>query len=110
MTISGGQRQRSALARAILIKPKILILDDAFANIDTQTEDTILSRLDEIMKDSTTIIISHRISTVKSADYIIVLDEGSIVESGTHEKLLALNGIYTGMYDTQLLRDELEEL
>ena len=110
MTISGGQRQRSALARAILIKPKILILDDAFANIDTQTEDTILSRLDEIMKDSTTIIISHRISTVKSADYIIVLDDGSIVESGTHEKLLALNGIYTGMYDTQLLRDELEEL
>ena len=110
MTISGGQRQRSALARAILIQPKILILDDAFANIDTQTEDTILSRLDEIMKDRTTIIISHRISTVKSADYIIVLDEGSIVESGTHEKLLALNGIYTGMYQTQLLRDELEEL
>lgn len=110
MTISGGQRQRSALARAILIKPKILILDDAFANIDTQTEDTILSRLSEIMKDSTTIIISHRISTVKSADYIIVLDDGSIVESGTHEKLLALNGIYTGMYDKQLLRDELEEL
>ena len=110
MTISGGQRQRSALARAILIRPKILILDDAFANVDTQTEDVILSRLNEIMKERTTIIISHRISTVKSADYIIVLNDGSIVESGTHEKLLASNGIYTGMYETQLLRDELEEL
>ncbi|RKU31747.1 ABC transporter ATP-binding protein [Candidatus Poribacteria bacterium] len=110
MTISGGQRQRSALARAILIRPKILILDDAFANVDTQTEDVILSRLSEIMKERTTIIISHRISTVKSADYIIVLDDGSIVESGTHERLLALDGIYTGMYETQLLRDELEEL
>ncbi|MCG9129245.1 ABC transporter ATP-binding protein [Candidatus Poribacteria bacterium] len=110
MTISGGQRQRSALARAILIDPKILILDDAFANIDTQTEDTILNRLDEIMKDRTTIIVSHRISTVKSADQIIVLEDGSIVESGTHEKLLQQNGIYAGIYETQLLQDELEEL
>lgn len=110
MTISGGQRQRSALARAILIKPKILILDDAFANVDTQTEDTILTRLSEIMKDRTTILISHRISTVKGADNIIVLNDGSIVESGTHEQLLNKNGIYAGIYETQLLQDELEEL
>ena len=110
MTISGGQRQRSALARAIIIKPKILILDDAFANVDTQTEDTILTRLAEIMKDRTTILISHRISTVKAADHIIVLNDGSIVESGTHEQLLDKNGIYAGIYETQLLQDELEEL
>ena len=110
LTISGGQRQRSALARAILIKPKILILDDAFANVDTQTEDTILSRLSKIMKDRTTILISHRISTVKNADHIIVLNDGSIVESGTHEQLLDKRGIYAGIYETQLLQDELEEL
>ncbi len=110
ITISGGQRQRSALARAIIIKPKILILDDAFANVDTQTEDTILSRLDEIMKDRTTILISHRISTVKNADHIIVLNDGSIVETGTHEQLVAHNGIYAGIYETQLLQEELEEL
>ncbi len=110
MTISGGQRQRTALARAIIIKPKILILDDAFANVDTQTEDTILSRLAEIMKDRTTILISHRISTVKDADHIVVLDEGSIVETGTHEQLVEQNGIYAGIYETQLLQEELEEL
>ena len=110
MTISGGQRQRTALARAIIIKPKILILDDAFANVDTQTEDTILSRLTEIMKDRTTILISHRISTVKGADHIVVLDEGSIVEAGTHEQLLEQNGIYAGIYETQLLQEELEKL
>ena len=110
MTISGGQRQRTALARAIIIKPKILILDDAFANVDTQTEDTILSRLSEIMKDRTTILISHRISTVKDADHIVVLDEGSIVETGTHEQLLEQNGIYAGIYETQLLQEELEKL
>ena len=110
ITISGGQRQRSALARAIIIKPKILILDDAFANVDTQTEDTILNRLAEIMKDRTTILISHRISTVKNADHIIVLNEGSIVETGTHEQLIEYNGIYNGIYETQLLQEELEEL
>ncbi len=108
MTISGGQRQRSALARAIIIKPKILILDDAFANVDTQTEDTILSRLAEIMKNRTTILISHRISTVKDADQIIVLNDGSIVETGTHQQLVEQNGIYAGIYETQLLQEELE--
>ena len=110
ITLSGGQRQRSALARAIIIKPKILILDDAFASVDTQTEDTILSRLDKVMKDCTTILISHRISTVKDADRIIVLDDGNIVETGTHEQLLEHNGIYAGLHETQLLQEELEEL
>ena len=110
ITLSGGQRQRSALARAIIIKPKILILDDAFASVDTQTEDTILSRLDEVMKDCTTLLISHRISTVKDADHIIVLDDGSIVETGTHEQLLEHNGIYASLHETQLLQEELEEL
>ena len=110
ITISGGQRQRSALARSIIIKPKILILDDAFASVDTQTEDTILRRLAEIMKDRTTILISHRISSVKAADHIIVLNDGRIAETGTHEQLLEYNGIYAGIYETQLLQDELEEL
>ncbi len=109
MTISGGQRQRSALARAILVKPKVLILDDAFANVDTQTEDTILNRLKNIMEDRTTILISHRISTVKAADKIVVLNDGCIAESGTHEELLERNGIYTDIYEKQLLQEELAE-
>ena len=110
ITISGGQKQRTALARAIMIKPKILILDDAFASVDTNTEDTILTRLHEIMEDRTTLLISHRISTVRAADLIVVLDEGEIVERGTHEELLALNGIYAGIYEKQLLQEELEAL
>ena len=110
VTISGGQKQRTALARAILISPNILILDDAFASVDTHTEDTILTHLKSIMADRTTILISHRISTVKSANLIVVLKDGEIVERGTHEELLVQNGIYANIHEKQLLQEELEEL
>lgn len=110
ITISGGQRQRSALARAITIHPKILIMDSAFANVDTHTEDTILNRLNDVMADRTTIIISHRISTVKSADLIVVMQDGEIVERGTHDTLLKSNGMYARIHEKQLLQEELDTL
>jgi len=110
VTISGGQKQRTAIARAILTKPKILILDDAFSSVDTHTEEEILTRLKKIMKDKTSVIISHRISTVKSADLIVVLSDGEIVERGTHDELLSLDGIYANLYQKQLLKEELDRL
>ena len=110
VTLSGGQKQRTALARAVIRNPKILILDDAMASVDTHTEDEILDGLRKVMADRTTIIIAHRISTVKDADHIIVLDEGRIVEQGTHDTLIHLNGIYTEMYQQQQMRDELGEM
>jgi len=106
--LSGGQKQRTSLARALMKKPKILILDDAFSSVDTHTEDRILLNLKEQIKNITCIIISHRISTLKDADEIIVLDEGKIVEKGTHQDLLKLNGIYADMYYKQLLMEEIE--
>jgi ATP-binding cassette subfamily B protein len=108
ITLSGGQKQRTSLARALAINPKILILDDSFSAVDTKTEEEILIKLKEFMKDRTSIIISHRISTVKDADNIIVLDNATIVEEGTHDQLIALGSIYYDIHYKQMLEDELE--
>ena len=108
VTLSGGQKQRTTLARAILRDPKILILDDALSSVDTDTEERILRGLREIMRHRTTILISHRCSTVRDADQIIVLREGRIVERGTHDELLAHGGYYNDLYLKQLLEEELE--
>ncbi|MBN1302196.1 MAG: ABC transporter ATP-binding protein [Melioribacteraceae bacterium] len=110
ITLSGGQKQRTCLARAIAIDPKILILDDSFSAVDTHTEEEILVKLKEFMKDRTTIIISHRISTVKNADNIVVLKNGNIVEQGKHEELVAFGGIYADLHYKQLLEEELREM
>ncbi len=107
ITLSGGQKQRTAIARAVIREPKILILDDALSSVDTYTEEKILSQLRGVMRDRTSLIISHRISTVKDADLICVLDEGRIVERGTHDELLKLNGEYAALYERQLLEEEL---
>jgi len=110
ITLSGGQKQRATLARALAINPKILILDDSFSAVDTHTEEEILKRLKEFMKERTSIIISHRISTVKDSDKIFVLDKGKIAEEGTHNELIAKGGIYAELYYKQLLEDELKEI
>jgi ATP-binding cassette subfamily B multidrug efflux pump len=110
ITLSGGQKQRTAIARALIRNPRILILDDALSSVDTQTEDKILNHLREVMQGRTTIFISHRVSTVRNADRIAVLHGGRIVELGTHEELLALNGYYSDLYNKQLLEEELAEV
>jgi ATP-binding cassette subfamily B protein len=110
ITLSGGQKQRATLARALAINPKILILDDSFSAVDTHTEEQILIKLKQFMKDRTSIIISHRISTVKDADKIFVLDKGKIAEQGTHKELVELNGIYADIHQKQLLEEELKEI
>jgi ATP-binding cassette subfamily B protein len=110
ITLSGGQKQRAAIARAVIRNPRILILDDALSSVDTHTEDKILNHLREVMRDRTTIFISHRVSTVRNADRIAVLHSGRIVELGTHDQLLALDGYYTDLYNKQLLEEELAEV
>ncbi len=107
LTLSGGQKQRTAIARAVVRDPAILILDDALASVDTYTEETILRQLREVMRERTTIFISHRISTVRHADRIAVLVNGRIAELGTHDQLLAQGRFYAGLYEKQLLEEEL---
>ena len=110
LTLSGGQKQRTAIARAILRNPRILILDDALSSVDTLTEEKILSGLAGVMRDRTTILISHRVSTVQNADRIVVLAHGRVVETGTHRELLGRGGYYADLYQKQLLEEELEAI
>jgi ATP-binding cassette subfamily B protein len=107
ITLSGGQKQRVTIGRALAVSPKILILDDSLSNVDTYTEDRILASLSGIMKGCTTILVSHRISTVKHAQQILVLQDGRIVERGDHTSLMALGGAYAELYEKQLLEEEL---
>lgn len=107
VTLSGGQKQRTSLARAVVRQPKILILDDSLSSVDTDTEERILRRLREVMRERTTILISHRVSTVQGADQIIVMRDGRIIERGTHEELLELGGYYADLHQKQLLEEEL---
>jgi ATP-binding cassette subfamily B protein len=107
ITLSGGQKQRTALARAIMLNPRILILDDALSAVDTYTEEEILSRLRVFMRRRTSIIVSHRVSTVRHADVIVVLDGGRIIEQGTHDELVRLGGAYADLHQKQLLQEEL---
>jgi ATP-binding cassette subfamily B protein len=108
ITLSGGQKQRTAIARAVFADPRLLVLDDALSAVDTYTEDEILARLRGVMRQRTSIIVAHRVSTVRHADQIFVLDQGRIVERGTHDTLVARDGLYASMYRKQLLEEELE--
>jgi len=107
ITLSGGQKQRLSIARALIIKPQILILDDAFSAVDVGKETQILKNIHPEMKDRTRIIISHRVSTVKDCDNIIVLDGGRIIEMGSHDELLELSGYYKGLFELQKLEEQI---
>jgi ATP-binding cassette subfamily B protein len=108
INLSGGQKQRLSIARAVLKHPKILIIDDALSAVDTITEEKILNRLRNVMKNKTCVWISHRISAIKNADKIIVIDEGKIIEEGTHDELLAIGGLYWELYEKQKLEEALD--
>ncbi len=108
ITLSGGQKQRTAIARAVMRNPRILILDDSLSAVDTYTEETILHNLRDIRTDRTTLIVSHRVSTIRDADLICVLHDGRIIERGTHDELINLGGEYADLYERQLLEEELE--
>jgi ATP-binding cassette, subfamily B, multidrug efflux pump len=110
VTLSGGQKQRATLARALVIDPPVLILDDCLSSVDAQTEAEILHELRSILKEKTCLIISHRISAVKEADEILVLDEGKIIERGTHKELIDRGGVYADLYEQQQLSEELEQI
>ena len=99
--------QRTAIARALIRRPRILILDDALSSVDTYTEEKILGHLRRITRDRTSLIVSHRVSTVKDADMIVVLEDGRIAERGTHDSLIARGGLYAALYEKQLLEEEL---
>ena len=109
LTLSGGQKQRTAISRAVIRDPRILILDDALSSVDTYTEERILRQLTDVMAGRTTLLISHRVSTIRYADEIVVLHDGTIAERGTHEDLLALNGHYAELYNKQLIEEALEQ-
>jgi len=110
ITLSGGQKQRVAIARAVLRDPKILILDDALASVDTLTEERILEALENVMRGRTTILISHRVSTVQNADRIFVVEHGEVAEQGAHAELIQTGGYYADLYQKQLLEEELETI
>jgi ATP-binding cassette subfamily B protein len=110
ITLSGGQKQRTALARALSADPRVLLLDDAFSSVDTHTEEEILSNLRQILKGRTSIMISHRVSTIKNADLILVMSDGLFVERGSHEQLLEMDGLYARIHRKQLIESELETL
>jgi ATP-binding cassette subfamily B protein len=107
ITLSGGQKQRVSIARALIKEPKILLLDDCLSAVDTETEEEILQNLAKITKNKTTVIVSHRVSSVKNADKIIVLDDGHIIQQGSHNQLIDQDGYYKDLYHKQLLEKEM---
>ncbi|MGH7853682.1 MAG: ATP-binding cassette domain-containing protein, partial [Candidatus Binatia bacterium] len=110
VTLSGGQKQRATLARALITDPPVLILDDCLSSVDAQTEAEILHELRAILKEKTCLIVSHRISAVKEADEILVLDDGKIIERGSHDELARRGGVYAELYRQQRLSEELEQI